>query len=48
MAGRTFSFEVNRTSSAPAAILFRLATEWWTLGGLGEAAHPAVELGAAG
>ena len=27
MAGRTFSFEVNRTSSAPAATLFRLATD---------------------
>ena len=27
MAGRTFSFEVNRTSSAPAAMLFRLATD---------------------
>jgi hypothetical protein len=27
MSGRTFSFEVNRTSSAPAATLFRLATD---------------------
>ena len=27
MAGRTFSFEVKRTSSAPAATLFRLATD---------------------
>ena len=27
MAGRTFSFEVNRTSNAPAATLFRLATD---------------------
>jgi hypothetical protein len=27
MAGRTFSFEVNRTSSAPAATLFRLETD---------------------
>ena len=27
MSGRTFSFEVNRTSSAPAATLFRLETD---------------------
>jgi hypothetical protein len=27
MSGRTFSFEVNRTSSAPAAMLFRLETD---------------------
>jgi hypothetical protein len=27
MSGRTFSFEVNRTSSAPAATLFQLATD---------------------
>lgn len=27
MSGREFSFEINRTSSAPAATLFRLATD---------------------
>jgi uncharacterized protein YndB with AHSA1/START domain len=27
MSGRKFSFEINRTSSAPAATLFRLATD---------------------
>jgi len=27
MSGRTFSFEINRSSSAPAATLFRLATD---------------------
>ncbi|OBH84697.1 SRPBCC family protein [Mycobacterium sp. E2989] len=27
MSGRTFSFEVNRTSTAPAATLFRLVTD---------------------
>lgn len=27
MAGRTFSFEINRTSTAPAATLFRLVTD---------------------
>lgn len=27
MSGRTFSFEINRTSSAPAATLFRLETD---------------------
>ena len=27
MAGRTYSFEVNRTSSASAGTLFRLATD---------------------
>jgi hypothetical protein len=27
MSGRTFSFEINRTTSAPAATLFRLETD---------------------
>ena len=27
MSGRTFSFEVNRTSTAPAATLFRLVAD---------------------
>ena len=27
MSGRTFSFEMNRTTSAPAATLFRLETD---------------------